>query len=116
MRRLALAAASIVALALAGSASAAQLIDRNAVGVKLAVNAKGEAMLAYRSGGALKHVLVWGAVGARTPSSGTPQVRFRKDYAGGWGKYHTNYWQTFRNGCRCLTRWTVRSPNTKPPM
>ena len=44
MRRLTLAAAFALTLALAGGASAAQLIDRNAVGVKLAVNGKGEAM------------------------------------------------------------------------
>jgi hypothetical protein len=100
VRRLALAVASVVALALAGSASAAQPIDRNAAGVKLAVNTKGEALLTYRKGAATKHVLVWGAVGARTPSSNVPQVRFRKDYAGGWGRYHTQYWQTFRNTCR----------------
>jgi hypothetical protein len=99
VRRLTLAAAFALTLALAGGASAAQLIDRNAVGVKLAVNGKGEAMLTYRSGGALKHVLVWGATGARTPSAGVPQVHFQKDYAGGWGRYHTNYWQGFRNGC-----------------
>jgi hypothetical protein len=29
------------------------------------------------------------------------QVRFKRDYAGGWGKYHqAGYWTTFRNGCR----------------
>src|SRR5207245_11483775 len=50
---------AMFALALAGGASAAQLIDRNATGVKLAVNAKGEAMLTYRAAGQLKHVLVW---------------------------------------------------------
>jgi hypothetical protein len=100
VRRLALAAAFALALALAGGASAAQLIDRNAVDVKLAVNGKGEAMLTYRTGGVLKHVLVWGATGARTPSAGVPQVHFQKDYAGGWGRYHTNYWKGFRNGCR----------------
>jgi hypothetical protein len=64
-------------------------------------------MLTYRTGGAVKHVLVWGATGARTPSAGTPQVRFKKDYAGGWGKYHANYWQTFRNGCSAYTGPTL---------
>ena len=34
-----------VALAPTGTASAAQLIDRNATGVKIAANAKGEALL-----------------------------------------------------------------------
>jgi hypothetical protein len=27
-------------------------------------------------------------------------VRFKKDYAGGWGLFHTQYWQTFKNACR----------------
>jgi hypothetical protein len=90
----------LVALAASGVANASQLIDRNASGTKLAVNTKGEALLTYSVGGKVKHILVWGAVNARQPTSGEPQVRFQKDYSGGWGKYHTNYWQTFRNGCR----------------
>jgi hypothetical protein len=92
--------AFVAALALAGTAAASQLIDRDASGVRLAVNTKGEALLTYRAAGKLKHILVWGAVNARQPSTSQPQVRFRKDYAGGWGKYHKLYWQTFRNGCR----------------
>jgi hypothetical protein len=98
MRRVAV----IVALALpafAGPASASQLIDRGATGIHLAVNTKGEALLTYRARGAFRHVLVWGSIDARHPTSGQPQVRFRKDYAGGWGKYHTRYWRTFRNAC-----------------
>ncbi|MFN2627524.1 MAG: hypothetical protein ABR569_02660, partial [Gaiellaceae bacterium] len=77
-----------------------QLIDRDANGVQLAVNVKGEAMLTYRVAGLLKHVLVWGAVGARQPSESTPQVKFEKDYSGGWGRYHRVYWKTFVSGCR----------------
>lgn len=101
MRRVLLAVAAVAALlALAGSASAAQLIDRNATGVKLAANAKGEAMLTYRSAGQLKHVLVWGAINAKQPSRSSLQVKFQKDYAGGWGKYHKLYWRTFADGCR----------------
>ncbi|MFN2627362.1 MAG: hypothetical protein ABR569_01845, partial [Gaiellaceae bacterium] len=63
-----LTACVLVALSLTGAATAAQLIDRDANGVQLAVNVKGEAMLTYRVAGLLKHVLVWGAVGARQPS------------------------------------------------
>jgi hypothetical protein len=88
------------ALAVAGAAGASQLIDRNASGTKLAVNTKGEALLTYRASGKLKHILVWGALAARQPDSGLPQQRFKKDYAGGWGKYRTTYWATFRNTCR----------------
>src|SRR6266436_907193 len=93
------AAIVVVALVAANIASAAQLIDRNATGVVLAVNAKGEALLTYRSGGRVKHVLVWGAVNAKTPNPSVKQVSFHKDYAGGYGKYHTGYWKTFTNRC-----------------
>jgi hypothetical protein len=101
MRRISvLLLAMLGALAAIGGAGASQLIDRNASGTKLAVNAKGEALLTYSAGGKLKHILVWGAVNARHPDSGQPQVRFQKDYAGGWGKYHANYWKTFGTACR----------------
>jgi hypothetical protein len=88
------------ALVAAAGASASQLIDRDAKGAKLAVNAKGEAMVTYRKGSKLMRVLAWGAVDARQPSSGQPQVRFQKDYSGGWGKYRRLYWREFANTCR----------------
>ena len=91
--------AAVAASVLAGPAAASQLIDRNATGVQLAVNAKGEALLTYRARGHVQHVLAWGAIDARHPTSGKPQVRFSKDYAGGWGKYHREYWRTFGNAC-----------------
>jgi hypothetical protein len=99
MRILGLTAVVVGALAAATVASAAQLIDRNATGVALAVNLKGEALLSYRSGGMLKHVLVWGAINAKTPNKAVKQVSFHKDYAGGYGKYHTAYWKSFANRC-----------------
>lgn len=76
-------------------ASASQLIDRNAQGVRLAVNGRGEALLTYRASGRFQHVLAWGAINARYPSTGTPQVRFRKDYSG-----RGRYWLSFKNECR----------------
>jgi hypothetical protein len=85
--------------ALADHASAAQLVDRNAVGVKIAANAKGEALLTYTKAGKVKHILVWGAENARVPVKGGQQVKFSLDYAGGYGKYHTTYWKTFKNAC-----------------
>src|SRR4051812_1704914 len=87
LRKALFAAAVVAAALLAQTASASQLIDRNAHGVKLAVNGKGEAMLTYTAGGKVKHVLAWGAVNAISPTQARPQVAFKLDYAGGWGKY-----------------------------
>jgi hypothetical protein len=87
-------------LVLPAAASASQLIDRNASGLRLEVDGKGEALLSYRSGGRLRHVLAWGAVNALPPRRDGRQVRFRLDYSGGWAKYGSRYWRTFRNACR----------------
>jgi hypothetical protein len=88
-------AALLTALSGAAAADASQLIDRNAQNVRLAVNAKGEALLTYRAHGRVRHVLAWGAINARHPTSGRPQVRFRWDYSGRGG-----YWLSFKNQCR----------------
>ncbi len=92
---------ALAALAVTGTALASEpLADLNARDVGLAVNAKGEALVTYRRpDGRVRHVLVWGAVNSRTPDSGLPQVRFKYDYAGGWGKYRRLSWTTFRNVC-----------------
>jgi hypothetical protein len=97
----ALLAAVVVAFAFAsaGVASAAQLIDRNAVGVQIRANAKGEALITYRKAGAFKHVLVWGAINAIAPREGAHQAKFKLDYSGGWGTRHTLYWKHFTGGC-----------------
>src|SRR2546427_10294069 len=84
-----------VALCAAGGAGASQLIDRTATGVRLTVNARGEALLMSRSVGQAKHVLVWGAANTRHPSSGRRQVKFRVDYSG-----RGRYWASFSGGCR----------------
>jgi len=100
VRRLAIAAATLVSvLAATGTASAAQLIDRDATGVRISLNAKGEALLTYRKAGAVKHVLVWGAINALAPKEGAHQQKFKLDYSGGWGKYHSLYWKRFSGGC-----------------
>ncbi len=96
------AAALAVGLA-AGPAAASQLIDRNASHVSLAVNGKGEAMITYQAAGKVKHVLAWGAVNAIAPTQAHPQVAMKLDYAGGWGKYHTDYWKTFGKACGAYT-------------
>ena len=104
MRRLGVATGVVVALlAGPGGAQGAQLIDRNATGVRIEVNTKGEALLLYHAGGKAKHVLVWGAVNARPPNKSVPQVKFHVDYAGGWGKYRTLYWKGFRDQCAPYT-------------
>lgn len=99
MRVLVLLAVLVAAAVASSTASASELIDRDASGVKLAVNAKGEALLTYTASGKLKHVLAGGAVNAIAPTTARKQVEFELDYAGGWGKYHRDYWQTF--GAKC---------------
>jgi hypothetical protein len=99
LRVLLLLAVVIAAAVASSTAGASQLIDRNATGVKLAVNTKGEALLTYRAGGKPKHVLAWGAVNAIAPTTASKQVEFELDYAGGWGKYHRDYWKTFGGKC-----------------
>jgi hypothetical protein len=93
------AAAALTAFAWAGPASAAQLIARNASDVKLAVNAKGEALITYRSAGELKRMLAWGALNAVAPTESRKQVSFRIDYAGGYGRYRRAIWKSFPNTC-----------------
>lgn len=99
-KRLFLLAVVVVASAVAAApAAASELIDRNARGVKLAVNEKGQAMLTYRARGRLWRVLVWGAVNAIQPTQSRPQVKFRVDYSGGWGTYKKKLWIGFENVC-----------------
>jgi hypothetical protein len=93
-----------IAGAFASSAGASQLIDRNAINVKLAVNKAGIAMVTYTKRGNLKkvyHVLAKGAINARPPVKGTDQVEFKLDRAGGWGFFHNaKYWKRFKNVCK----------------
>jgi hypothetical protein len=90
---------ALAATVVVAPASASEIIDRNAKNVRLAVNKKGEALLTYRSGGTVKRVLVWGAINAIAPTTTRPQVKFKVDYAGGWGKYRRPVWKTFANRC-----------------
>jgi hypothetical protein len=92
--------AALVALVCVPVAFASQLIDRNATGVSLRVNAKGEALLTYRTGGKLKRVLAWGALNAIPPNQSKPQVKFSLDYSGGYAKHHNaNYYIVFNGSC-----------------
>jgi hypothetical protein len=103
MRFRVLPVAVLVSLAVIAPASGSELVqDPNVALLSLKVNGKGEALLTYRrADGRLRRVLAWGAINALPPSAETPQVRFRWDYAGGWGKYRKGtYWTTFKNRCR----------------
>jgi hypothetical protein len=99
LRRVALALVLVVAAVAATTANASQLIDRNAKNVRLAVNAKGEALITFNDAGKVKHVLAWGAVNAVAPTRAHAQVAFKLDYAGGWGRYHKLYYKTFGTQC-----------------
>ena len=102
-RMLALCAALAATALLPAAASASELIDRNATGVKIQANAKGQAMLTYRARGRVWHVLAWNAVNARESTTGQPQVRFRLDYAGGWGAFRQKLWLGFPDTCAPYT-------------
>jgi hypothetical protein len=107
---LALLALALLAASVVVPASASELVqDPNAKLISLQVNGKGEALLTYRrANGSLRHVLAWGAVNARAPSEDVAQVRFRWDYAGGWGKYRNGkYWASFKNRCTAYDRPTL---------
>ena len=92
----------LAAVAATQAVASEPLQDANVAFVSLKVNAKGEALFTYRrADGRLRHVLAWGAINARAPSQELPQVRFRWDYAGGWGKYRNGrYWKSFTDRCQ----------------
>ena len=94
--------ALLSAVAVAPATASEPLQDANVTLLSLKVNGKGEALFTYRrADGRLRRVLAWGAINARAPSADVPQVRFRWDYAGGWGKYRNGkYWRSFKNRCR----------------
>ena len=100
LRFLAFACAILAALGSGGTANASKLIARNASNARLAVNAKGTALITYRRRGRVTHLLAWGAVNARPRPAGArvPQVKFRLDYSGRW-KHHRLLWKHFRNRC-----------------
>ena len=66
----------------AATASASQLIDRNASHVQLLVARNGTALLQYSVAGRQRKVAVWGAINARDPNRSLPQVKFQLDYSG----------------------------------
>ena len=101
-RRTAVLASILVALSAPAAAQASEpLSDVNVRFGSLKVSGKGEALVTYtRADGRVRRVLAWGGVDANHPDPATPQVRFKYDYAGGWGKYRRLYWKAFRGACR----------------
>jgi hypothetical protein len=85
-----------------GALASSPLTDVNLRDVRLEVDGQGQALVSYvREDGRPRHVLLWGAVNALPPSTDVPQVAFKRDYAGGWRKYHdSSYWKRFRGACR----------------
>jgi len=105
MRRPLLSTALLAMLVLAAAPGAArasqQLGDTDVRDATLRVNPRGEALISYtRSGGAPRHVLVWGAINAHEPTTERPQVRFSFDYSGGLRRYGAAVWKRFRDRCR----------------
>jgi hypothetical protein len=91
----------VCALSFVAPAGASQLIARNASNISLQVNSHGKALITFRVGGRLTHLLAWGAINAR-PRPARPtvkQVKFKLDFSGGWGTYHKLTWKHFRNAC-----------------
>jgi hypothetical protein len=95
VRAASIALAALAAVALPQAAHASQFIDvvRHHAPVTLKVNQAGQAMVYYSKAGQ-RHVLVSGAVNARQPTQGVPQVHFRLDYSGGG-----TLWKNFRSSC-----------------
>ena len=80
----------LAAAVYAPTAGASQVISTSTVtGLTLGVNHKGEALLTYKQGGRLVHVLAWGAINAVPPTPTGKQVAFQLDYSGGFDKYYT---------------------------
>jgi len=98
-RFLVLVATATAAVGFAAPAFASQLITRNARGSTLQVNRGGVAMVSFRANGRRWHVLAKGAINALPPAAGTKQVKFKLDYAGGWGFYRKVIWPHFKNAC-----------------
>ena len=71
---------ALVLLAFAGEAAASELIGREAGRASLEVNGAGQAHVAWSEGGVTRHVVAWGAINARAPQPGVPQISFKLRY------------------------------------
>jgi hypothetical protein len=93
---------ALAALAVPSAAGASEPFpDFNVKNPNLRVNAKGRALVEYTTDkGLRRHVIVYGAVNANSPSQTAPQVRLKYDFAGGWGLARKQLWKTWKNACR----------------
>ena len=98
--RLAVLLAAFTAVAVPATASASEILDRNANDVELKVAQNGQALISYSARGKRWNVLAWGAINALHPTPGRKQVEFELDYSGGYGTYKRDAWKTFKNACR----------------
>jgi hypothetical protein len=87
------------AFAVPATASASEIIDRNAANVSLKVASNGQALVSYNARGKRWNVLAWGAVNAIQPTTTRKQVEFKIDYSGGYGTYKRDVWKTFKDTC-----------------
>jgi hypothetical protein len=91
-------AASLLAAVLVSPAAASDLLDTNAQNVRIQVNGK-RALVTYQANGRDRHVIVWGAINARSPKSERRQVRFKRDYSGGLRTTGRALWVSWRDQC-----------------
>ncbi|MBA3381146.1 MAG: hypothetical protein H0T97_04670 [Actinobacteria bacterium] len=91
--------AALLAAVVPAPAQASQLVARNTLSERLSVSRDGRAIVTYRADGRLRHVLAWGAVNARMPSTSREQVAFQIDYSGGWKRFGQPLWKTASNVC-----------------
>jgi hypothetical protein len=80
-RSIVLFAGLIVSGVLTAPAFGSAIVGRNASRATLAIDARGRAHVTYVAGGRRVRLVAWGAINARTPRRGVPQVRFRLRYA-----------------------------------
>jgi hypothetical protein len=92
--------ALVIAVAVPATASASEIIDRNANNVSLKVAQNGQALVSYTARGKRWNVLAWGAINAVQPTPGGKQVEFKVDYSGGYGTYKRDVWKTLKDACR----------------
>jgi hypothetical protein len=114
----------LVALAFAGEASASELIGRDGGRASLDVNGAGQAHAVWEENGTIRHLVAGGAINARPPRRGVPQVSFELRYGarsiagGGCARYDGPPLAWLTAACKApdgsywaLQRWQRLNPN-----